>query len=133
MTGSVRQWSTQFFEEKSLFLPRLVNFADSQTNESLQTLQTCKNQEPYSKCQATWDGLFCETCAFIITIILYPQLNNISSKLCGDLNKSISTSSKSTVSAAALVKDGKVVLEDISSCDAEHQSRKHLYDQFTSH
>ena len=58
------------------------------------------------------------TCAFIITIILYPHLNNISSKLCGDLNKSISTSSKSNVSAAALVKDCKVALEDFSSCDA---------------
>ena len=61
---------------------------------------------------------FFVTCAFIITIILYPHLNNISSKLCGDLNKSISTSSKSNVSTAALVKDCKVVLEDISSCDA---------------
>ena len=39
-------------------------------------------------------------------------------KLCGDLNKSISTSSKSTVSTAALVKDCKVVHNDISSCDA---------------
>ena len=56
------------------------------------------------------------TCAFIITIILYPHLNNKSSKLCGDLNKSISTSCKSTVSTAALVKDCKV--EDISSCAA---------------
>ena len=61
---------------------------------------------------------FFVTCAFIITIILYPHLNHISSKLCGDLNKSISTSSKSNVSTAALVKDCKVVLEDISSCDA---------------
>ena len=63
---------------------------------------------------------FFVTCAFIITIILYPHLNNISSKLCGDLNlnKSISTSSKSNVSTAALVKDCEVVLEDISSCDA---------------
>ena len=63
---------------------------------------------------------FFVTCAFIITIILYPHLNNISSKLCGDLNlnKSISTSSKSNVSTADLVKDCEVVLEDISSCDA---------------
>ena len=63
---------------------------------------------------------FFVTCVFIITIILYPHLNNISSKLCGDLNlnKSISTSSKSNVSTAALVKDCKVVLEDISSYDA---------------
>ena len=61
---------------------------------------------------------FFVTCAFIITIILYPHLNNILSKLCGDLNKSISSSSKPTVSTAALVKDCKVVLEDISSCDA---------------
>ena len=61
---------------------------------------------------------FFVTFVFIITIILYPHLNNISSKLCGDLNKSISTSSKSNVSTAALVKDCKVVLEDISSCDA---------------
>ena len=38
-------------------------------------------------------------------------------KLCGDLNKSISISSKSTVSTAAPVKDCKVALEDISSCD----------------
>ena len=59
------------------------------------------------------------TCAFIMTILLNPRLNNIYSKLCGDLNKSISTLSKSTVSTAALVKDCKVVLEDISSsCDA---------------
>ena len=43
---------------------------------------------------------FFVTCAFIITIILYPHLNNISLKLCGDLNKSISTSSKSKVSTA---------------------------------
>ena len=61
---------------------------------------------------------FFVTCAFIITIILYPHLNNISSKLCGELNKSISSSSKPTVSTATLVKDCKVVLEDISSCDA---------------
>ena len=61
---------------------------------------------------------FFVTCAFIITIILYPHLKNISSKLCDDLNKSISTSSKSTVSIAALAIDCKVVLEDISSCDA---------------
>ena len=52
---------------------------------------------------------FFVTCAFTITIILSP---------CGDLNKSISTSSKSTVFTAALVKDCKAVLEDISSCDA---------------
>ena len=58
------------------------------------------------------------TCAFIITVTLYPHLTNIPLKLCGDLNKSISTSSKSTVSAAALVKECKVVLQDISSCDA---------------
>ena len=58
-------------------------------------------------------------CAFIIkNIILYPHLNDISSKLCGDLNKLISASSKSNVFTAALVKDCKVVLEDISSCDA---------------
>ena len=61
---------------------------------------------------------FFVTCAFIITIIANPHLNNISSKLCGDLSKSISTSSKSTVSTAALVKDCNVVLENISSfCD----------------
>ena len=60
---------------------------------------------------------FFVTCAFIITIILYPHLQNISLKLCGDLNKSISISSKSTVSTAAPVKDCKVALEDISSCD----------------
>ena len=58
------------------------------------------------------------TCAFIITVILYPHLNSISSKPCGDLSKLISTSSKSNVSTAALVKDCKVVLEDVSSCDA---------------
>ena len=61
---------------------------------------------------------FFVTCVFIITIILYPHLNNISSKPCGDLSKSISTSSKSSVSTDALVKDCKVVLEDITSCDA---------------
>ena len=61
---------------------------------------------------------FFVTCAFIITIILYSHLNNISWKLCGDHNKSISTSSKSNVSTAALVKDCKVVLEDVSSCGA---------------
>ena len=61
---------------------------------------------------------FFVTCAFIITIILYPHLNNISLKLCGDLNKSISTSSKLNMSTAALVKDCKGVLEYISSCDA---------------
>ena len=55
---------------------------------------------------------------FLNNIILYPHLNNICSKLCGDLNKSVSTSSNSIVSTAALVKDCKVVLEDISSCDA---------------
>ena len=55
---------------------------------------------------------------FLNTIILYPHLNNMSLKLCGDLNKSISTLSNSIVSTAALVKDCKVVLEDISSCDA---------------
>ena len=57
-------------------------------------------------------------CAFIKIIILNPHLINTFSKLRGDLNKSISTSSNSTVSSAALVKDFKVVLEDISSCDA---------------
>ena len=41
---------------------------------------------------------FFVTCAFITTIIVNPHLNNIS-----------------TVSSAALVKDCKVVLEDISS------------------
>ena len=61
---------------------------------------------------------FFVTCVFIITIILCPHLNNISSKFCGDLSKSISTSSKSSVSTDALVKDCKVVLEDITSCDA---------------
>ena len=62
---------------------------------------------------------FFVTCAFIITIILNSHLKNISSNLCGDLNKLISTSSKSTMSTAALVKDCKVALEDISSsCDA---------------
>ena len=61
---------------------------------------------------------FFVTCAFIITIILYPHLNNISSKLCGDLGKSISTSSKSNVSTATLVKGYKVALEDFSSRDA---------------
>ena len=61
---------------------------------------------------------FFVTCAFIITIILYPHLNNISSKLCGDLGKSISTSSKSNVSTATLVKGCKVALEDFSSRDA---------------
>ena len=60
---------------------------------------------------------FFVTCAFIKAIILYPHLNNISSKLCGNLNKSISTF-KSNVFTAALVKDCKVVLEDISSCAA---------------
>ena len=58
---------------------------------------------------------FFVTCAFITTIILNPHLNNISLKLCGDLSKSISMSSKSTVSTAALVKDRKIVLEDVSS------------------
>ena len=62
---------------------------------------------------------FFVTCGFIITIILNSHLKNISSNLCGDLNKLISTSSKSTMSTAALVKDCKVALEDISSpCDA---------------
>ena len=60
---------------------------------------------------------FFVTRAFIITTILYPHLKNISLNLCGDLNKLISTS-VSTVSTAAFVKDCKVVLEDISSCDA---------------
>ena len=58
---------------------------------------------------------FFVTCAFIITIILHPHLNNKSSKLCGDLNKSISTSSQSVMSTAVHVKDCEVVLEDISS------------------
>ena len=55
------------------------------------------------------------TCAFIINIILNRHLDNKSSKLCGDLSKSISTSSKSVVSTVTHVKDCKVVLEDISS------------------
>ena len=58
---------------------------------------------------------FFVTCASTITIILHPHLNNKSSKLCGDLNKSISTSSKSVLSTAVHVKDCRVVLEDISS------------------
>ena len=69
-------------------------------------------------CKATWDVLFCDLCIYY-NHHSESHLNNISLKLCGDLNKSISTSSKSTVSSAALVKDCKVVLEDISSsCDA---------------
>ena len=60
---------------------------------------------------------FFVTCAFIITIILNPHLNK-SSKLCDILYKSISTSSKSVVTATAHVKDCQVVLENISSsCD----------------
>ena len=58
---------------------------------------------------------FFVTCASNITIILHPHLNNKSSNLCGDLNKSISTSSKSVLSTAVHVKDCKVDLEDISS------------------
>ena len=58
---------------------------------------------------------FFVTCASTITIILRPHLNNKSSKLCGDLNKSMSTPSKSVLSTAVHVKDCKVVLEDISS------------------
>ena len=71
------------------------------------------------------------TCAFIITIILYAHLNNISSKHCGVLNKSISTSFKSTAFTAALVEDCKFAFEVIS-CDAvklkmlNNQSVKHL-------
>ena len=61
---------------------------------------------------------FFVTCAFIITIILNPHLNNKSSKLFGDLNKLISTSSISVVSIATRVKDCKVVLGISSSCDA---------------
>ena len=57
---------------------------------------------------------FFVTCASTITIILHPHHNNKSSKLCGDLNKPISTSSKTVLSAAVHVKDCKVVLEDIS-------------------
>ena len=56
---------------------------------------------------------FFVTCASTITIILHPH-NNKSSKR-GDLNKPISTSSKSVLSSAVHVKDCKVVLEDISS------------------
>ena len=59
--------------------------------------------------------VFFVTCASTITIILHPHHNNKSSKLCGDLNKSISTSSKSVLPTAVHVKDCKVVLEDISS------------------
>ena len=58
---------------------------------------------------------FFVTCASTITIILHPHLNNKSSSRCGDLNKSISTSSKSVLSTTVHVKDCKVVLEDISS------------------
>ena len=58
---------------------------------------------------------FFVTCASTTIIILHPHLNNKSSKLCGDLNKSISTSSKSVLSTAVHVKDCRVVLEDISS------------------
>ena len=58
------------------------------------------------------------TFAFIITIILHPYLNNKYSKLCGDLNKSISTSSKSVMPTAVHVKDCKVVLDNSSSRDA---------------
>ena len=48
-----------------------------------------------------------------------PHIHNKSSKFCGDLNKSISTSSKLVVSTAAHVKDCKVLLEVIySSGDA---------------
>ena len=54
------------------------------------------------------------TCAFIITIVLNLHVNNKFSKLCDDLNKSISTSSKSVVSIAAHVKDCEVVHGDIS-------------------
>ena len=57
---------------------------------------------------------FFVTCASTITIILHPHLNNKSSKLCGDLNKSIPTS-KSVLSTAVHVNDCKVVVEDISS------------------
>ena len=58
---------------------------------------------------------FFVTCACTITIILHPHHKNKSSKLCGDLNKPISTSSQSVLSTAVHVKDCKVVLEDISS------------------
>ena len=58
---------------------------------------------------------FFVTCASTITIVLHPHLNNKSSNCCGDLNKSISTSSKSVLSTAVHVKDCKVVLQDISS------------------
>ena len=58
---------------------------------------------------------FFVTCAFIISTILNPHLNHKPLKLCGDLNKSIPTFSKSVVSTATHVKDCKVVLEDISS------------------
>ena len=49
-------------------------------------------------------------CAFIITIILNPHRNSKPSKLCGNLHMSISTSSKSIVPTASLMKDCKVVL-----------------------
>ena len=65
------------------------------------------------------------TCAFVITIVLNTDFNTKFSKLCGDLNKSISITSKPIVSAAR-VKDCKVVLEDISSsCDAEKLKMVH--------
>ena len=49
-----------------------------------------------------------------VTIVRSPHLNTESSKLCGDLSKSTSTSSKLILFTAAHVKDSKVVLEDIS-------------------
>ena len=55
---------------------------------------------------------FFVTSGFIITIF-NPHFNNKSSKLSGDLNKSISTSSELVVSTAAHVKDFNVVVEDI--------------------
>ena len=77
---------------------------------------------------------FFVTCAFIITIILNPNRNSKPSKLCGNLNMLISKSSKSIVSTASLVKDCKVVLEDISfsrdavklSQESTHTTSSHL-------
>ena len=55
------------------------------------------------------------TCALIITTILNPHFNKKPSKLCGDLNKSISKFSKSVVFTVTHVEDCKLVLEYISS------------------
>ena len=88
-----------------------------ESTASLHCMVVCTGKEILALSQAPGNlgWTFFVTCAFIITIILNPHLNNKPSKLCGDLNKSISTFSKSVVSTATHVKDCKVVLEDISS------------------